>query len=102
MTYLIDIDDTLLIYPDTDKPYQERGAQERYKYAMPNQEEIERLHVLIQDHEIILFTGRGWHQRRLTETQMKLYNIPYDGLIMGIPPGIKVDRDSVKSLKEIL
>jgi hypothetical protein len=97
-TYIVDIDDTILMYPDTYKPYHERGSQERYYQATPNKKEIKKLNKLWVFNTIILFTGRGWHWMELTKKQLKEFGIKYDSLIMGKPPGIYIDKDSLKEV----
>jgi hypothetical protein len=101
-TYIVDIDDTLLIYPDTHLDPECRGAQERYSKALPNTPEIDILNKLYKKNTIILYTGRGWHQYKLTIKQLKSFNINYDQIMFGKPTGIWVDRDFKTSLKECL
>jgi hypothetical protein len=101
-TILIDIDDTLLLYPDSKLPPEQRGGRERYKDAVPDFTEIQILNKLYENNTIILFTGRGWDQYEFTKKQMKIFNIKHHQLICGRPLGIYVDRDSKKSLEELL
>lgn len=101
-TYIVDIDDTLLIYPDSHLPPEQRGAQERYLDAKPNEEEIKILNKLYRDNTIILMTGRGWHNYIFTVNQMKKFKIKYHELYMGKPHGIWVDKDFKTSLKECI
>jgi hypothetical protein len=98
LTYIVDIDDTLILYSDSNRPYWERGAQERYKTGFPNIDEIKKLNKLYENNIIILMTGRGWHRMKFTETQLEMFGVKYHRLIMGKPPGIIVDRDSLKEL----
>lgn len=102
-TFVIDIDDTLLLYFDSELPPQERGSVERYKYAMPNDEEIKILNKLYrQGNTIILMSGRGWNQYDITVQQLKDFKIKYHELILGKPCGIWVDKDFKTSLKECI
>jgi len=102
MNYVIDIDDTLVLYPDSGEPYNERGGKERYPFAMPNIKEIEMCNYLYEtDNRIILHTGRNWDQYDLTVEQLKEMNIKYHELVMGKPQGVYVDRDSLQSLEEL-
>jgi hydroxymethylpyrimidine pyrophosphatase-like HAD family hydrolase len=102
-TFVIDIDDTLLLYFDSELPPEERGGKERYKYAMANDEEIKILNRLYrQGHTIILMSGRGWDQYDITVQQLKDFKIKYHTLILGKLCGIWVDRDFKTSLKECI
>lgn len=93
MTYIYDIDDTLLLYPDTEKEPQNRGGIERYGNEVPNIKEINKLNNLYKNNIIIIYTGRGYNQYDLTVKQLKKYKIKYHELIMGRPLGIFIDRD---------
>jgi len=96
-TIVIDIDDTLIIYPDNGLK-----AQARYPFATPNTIEIELVNKLYKKgHIIILHTGRGWHQYELTKQQMKDFGVKYHELVMAKPVGIYIDKDSYKSLLEV-
>lgn len=102
MRLIIDLDDTLLVYPDTYKLPHERGGKERYRYAKPCNLEIELCNRLYKKgHVIIIYTGRGWDQYILTKMQLKKFKIKYHELIMGKPYGIYIDRDNKRSLKDI-
>lgn len=97
MTLIVDIDDTLLLYDDHGI-----GSIEKYKTGKPNYEEIKRLN----DHfyagnTIILHTGRGWDKYDFTKEQLSKFGIKYHELVMGKPQGIYVDKDAIKSLKEL-
>lgn len=37
-------------------------------------------------HEILISTARGAHWRTMTERQLSLWNVPYDGLLVGQKP----------------
>lgn len=99
MNLVVDIDDTLIITPKeningfmiyhTDK-------------AKPIQEEID----LINEHYdkgdiIILWTGRNWDKYEITKKQLMEHKIKYHELVMGKPLGIYIDKDSIKTLKDI-
>ena len=101
-TYIVDIDDTLLLYPDSHLSPEQRGAQERYLDAMPNFEEIKILNKLYRDNTIILMSGRGWHYYVFTVNQLKKFKIKYHELYLGKPCGIWVDADFKTSLKECI
>jgi len=96
-TIVIDIDDTLIIYPDNTL----EGAA-RYPFASPNVLEIDLCNKLFdQGHTIILHTGRNWNQYDLTVNQMDEIGIKYHELVMGKPQGIYIDKDSYQSLLEV-
>jgi hypothetical protein len=100
---IVDLDDTLLLYPDSDLEPEQREAQERYPDAMPNNEEIEILNRLYDaGNVIIIYTGRGWHNYHLTVGQLIVFGIKYHELLMGKPTGIWVDKDFKTSLKDII
>lgn len=102
MNYVIDIDDTLILYPDSHKKIDERGGKERYKSAMPNLKEIEMNNYLYETgNNIILHTGRNWDQYNLTVDQLREMNIKYSQLVMGKPQGIYIDKDSKRSLGDL-
>ena len=101
-TIIIDLDDTLLIYPDSHLPLEKRGGKERYIDAMPNNEEIKILNKLYEIKTIIIYTGRGWDQYEFTIRQLKIFNIKFHQLICGRPLGIFIDKDSKKSLSEVI
>lgn len=90
---VIDIDDTLLKCDILDG---------KYCNPRPIKEEVEILKELKNTYVIILHTGRHWNHYQTTVQQLKELDIPYDELVMGKPLGIYVDRDSKKSLKELI
>jgi hypothetical protein len=101
MNILVDIDDTLLLYPDSHLPPWERGGKERYENAVPNTEEIKRINRLYKLNRITIYTGRGWEQYDITVAQLKKFGIKFDQLIMGKPQGIYIDADNFKTAKEV-
>jgi len=102
-TFVIDIDDTLLIYSDSDKPVEERDAEARYDQAKENEEEIKICNKLYkQGYTIILFTGRGWHLYQYTKNQLKEFGIKYHELLMGKPHGTWIDKDFLTTLKDVV
>lgn len=101
MRYTIDLDDTLILYPDSNKPPEKRGGAERYLDAKPNKKEIKKLNKLYKEgHTIIINTGRGWGQFEFTKQQLKEFNIKHHGLVMGRPLGTFIDVDSLRSVPE--
>jgi hypothetical protein len=96
MTYVIDIDDTLLIYPK-----HAVFADNKYNCALPNKDEIKRCNELFDSNTIILHTGRNWDKYEFTKKQMERFGIKYHELVMGKPQGIYIDKDSYKSLKDV-
>lgn len=98
-TFVVDIDDTLLLYPN--KKYDD--VFDKYNDAYANQKEIDLLNKLYNDgYTILLLTGRNWDKYFFTVKQLKKFKIKYHQLIMGKPQGCYVDRDSYKSLKEAI
>jgi hydroxymethylpyrimidine pyrophosphatase-like HAD family hydrolase len=98
MTLVIDIDDTLLLYPERDYTLPLKG----YADAYANDEEIDLLNYYkSKGHTIILHTGRNWDKYEFTKHQLERFGIQYDELVMGKPQGIYVDIDSIKSLKDL-
>lgn len=99
MTYVIDIDDTLIWYPD--KEY--KDIYEKYDSAIPDKEEIEALNMLFdKGNYVILHTGRNWDKYELTKVQMANFGIKHHELVMGKPQGIYIDKDSYKTISEYL
>ena len=100
MTFVVDIDDTLLLYP-ADKTYDD--IWERYKDAIANKKEIEFVNGLFDaGHCIILHTGRNWDKYEITKKQLKEFNINHHELVMGKPQGVYIDKDSYKSIRRAL
>ena len=100
MTIVIDIDDTLLLYP---KNIDKNDIKNRIKNIKPNTKEIELLNRLKKTgYTIILHTARRWDLYDITIKQMKKYNIQFDQLVMGKPIGIYIDSDSEKSIANLL
>jgi hydroxymethylpyrimidine pyrophosphatase-like HAD family hydrolase len=98
-TLVIDIDNTLLMYPD--KKYD--NILDKYNDAIPDWAEISLLNELwANGYIIILFTGRNWDKYNFTINQLKEIGIRFDQLIMGKPQGIYIDKDSFKTLKEAI
>jgi hydroxymethylpyrimidine pyrophosphatase-like HAD family hydrolase len=94
MTYVLDIDDTL-IYSDYDI------ASNKYVVKGYDKEEIELLNKKYDEgHIIILYTGRSWGQYDITIKQLKEARIKYNQLVMGKPVGIYIDKDSYRSIKD--
>lgn len=99
-TFVIDIDDTLLLYPKN-RPYSE--IWKRYVDAVADHEEIDLTNELYRKgHVIILHTGRNWDKYDITVKQLAEFNINYHQLVMGKPQGIYIDKDSRKTLKETI
>jgi hydroxymethylpyrimidine pyrophosphatase-like HAD family hydrolase len=97
LTFVIDIDDTLLLYPR--KHFIE--VFDKYKSAEPNFEMIKTVNQLFKaGHIIILHTGRNWDKYTMTKQQLLDFDISYHELVMGKPQGIYIDKDSYKSIKE--
>ena len=97
MTFVIDIDDTLILYPD--KIYE--NIENRYQDAIPNKKEIDIVNKSYNNgHVIILHTGRNWNKYERTKQQLKDFNICHSELVMGKPQGIYIDKDSYKTFKE--
>lgn len=93
MNFVVDIDNTLLLYPDGDN----------YNDAVPNIDEIKILNSLyVKGHIIIIHTGRNWDKYEFTKKQLKDFGIKYHELVMGKPQGIYIDTDSYQSLREYL
>ena len=99
MIFIIDIDDTLLLY-DNNKKYE--NIIDKYNSASPDLKEIDILNNLyLFGNTIILYTGRNWDKYEYTKQQMKKFNINYHELVMGKPQGIYIDKDSMRSLQEV-
>ena len=100
MTYIIDIDDTLLI---SEKSECKECSRVTYKLIDIFKDEIKKVNKLYKKgHIIILWTGRGWDYYRITKMQLSACRIKYQELIMGKPQGIYVDRDAIRSVDEIV
>lgn len=84
-TYIVDMDNTICRTLDTD-----------YKNSKPLYERIGKINQLHLDgNEIIINTGRHHKYLQLTLNQLKDWNVRYDSLRMGKPPGIIVDDMAV-------
>jgi hypothetical protein len=98
MNLIIDIDDTLLLYPN--KTFE--NIIDKYNAAYPDHEEIRLLNERYNKGDlIILHTGRNWDKYHFTKKQLEKFGIKHHELVMGKPQGIYVDRDSYKSIKDI-
>lgn len=100
VTFLVDIDDTLIMYIDSylNVNFRMNGNIEKYKKGVPNKKLIKKLNKLYRNNTIIIYTGRGWDKLAFTKKQLKKFGIKYDSLIMGKPPGIIIDADSLQEL----
>jgi hydroxymethylpyrimidine pyrophosphatase-like HAD family hydrolase len=97
---VIDLDDTLIKYADNEGW---ENIMEKYKTATPNKTEISYLNSLYETgYKVIIHTGRGWDKYELTKDQLKKFGIKHHELVMGKPQGIYIDKDSYKSLLEIV
>lgn len=95
-TYVVDIDDTLLV---SKKITCRNCSRTIYTYPEPIKEEIRVLKKLYKKgHRIILHTGRGWDCYETTVYQLKSLKIKYHELIMGKPQGVYVDKDAIRTL----
>ena len=98
MTYIVDIDDTIIKSDIKKCTHCGRISYESFKAL---QKEIDELNKRYNEGDtIILYTGRGWDQYEITKEQLKKCRIKYSQLLMGKPIGIWVDKDSVKSVTE--
>jgi hydroxymethylpyrimidine pyrophosphatase-like HAD family hydrolase len=100
MTFVIDIDGTLLISRsvDCDECY-----HTNYFIDKVDKKEIALVNKAAKKgHTIILYTGRGWDQYEITKEQLKKAKIKYHELVMGKPQGIYVDKDAITSLKDVI
>ncbi len=92
MTFVIDIDDTLI-------------KSEKPGYLRPEEikSETELVRMLYKSgYIIILHTGRNWDKYKLTINQLKKFGIPFHELVMGKPQGVYIDKDSYKSINDYL
>jgi hydroxymethylpyrimidine pyrophosphatase-like HAD family hydrolase len=97
MNFVIDIDDTLLIYPNRKFV----DIYEKYSSAFPNNEAIKKVNELYnKGHVIILHTGRNWDKYQFTKKQLHIFGVKHHELVMGKPQGYYIDKDSYKSLKD--
>lgn len=97
MTFVIDIDDTILLYPN--KHYD--NIEERYIDAKVDEKLKDAINKLFNaGNVIILHTGRNWDKYEITKNQLKEFDIKHTELVMGKPQGIYIDRDSYKTLEE--
>ena len=94
---IIDLDDHLLLYENSSLV-----GREKYALAIPNHEEINITNKFYDDgHIIIIHNGRNWDKYIFTKTQLDTFDIRYHELVMGKPQGIYVDKNSIKSLKDL-
>jgi hypothetical protein len=94
MTYIFDIDDTLI------KSELYNGE---YVNIKPIQDEIDALNEKYNEgHIIILFTGRHWNHYTQTKAQLRNFNIQYHELIMSKPIGYYIDAtNNYKSCRDV-
>jgi len=100
MTFVVDLDDTLLI-----SEKRECANCRRVEYFNPVllQKEKEYCNKLYDNgNTIILYTGRNWDCYNLTVEQLRKCGIKYHQLVMGKPQGIYIDKDAKTSLKEFV
>ena len=97
---VVDIDDTLLKSQKED--CRVCGAP-KYTNPEPIQPEIDKLNELFKSGVIvILYTGRGWNQYKITKKQLINLGINHNELIMGKPPGPYIDlTQNYKRIGEI-
>jgi hydroxymethylpyrimidine pyrophosphatase-like HAD family hydrolase len=100
MTFVVDIDDTLLV---SEKIECDKCGRMKYLNPKPIKEEIKASNKLYDlGHIIILYTGRNWDCYNLTVEQLKECGIKYHELVMGKPQGKLIDKDAKTSLKEFV
>ena len=100
MTFLIDIDDTILVSDKT-----ECSCCGRVSYSLKeiDTKEIKRINAAYAaGHTVLMYTGRNWDCYRQTKQQLESVGVKYHELVMGKPSGIYVDKDSVRSIGEVL
>ena len=84
-TYVFDIDDTVLFST------LENGT---YTVQSSNEALVKKMRVLKKQGDIIiLHTARHWNYFSITKTQLEIYDIPYDTVIMGKPVADKYVDD---------
>jgi hypothetical protein len=95
---VIDIDNHLLY-----SEYNEcKPNNEKYKIVGVNQEEIDLINLKYDEgHTIILFTGRSWGLYDITKKQVNDAGIKHHELVMGRPVGVYIDRESIKSIRDL-
>jgi hydroxymethylpyrimidine pyrophosphatase-like HAD family hydrolase len=90
MTYVFDIDDTILFSK------LENGEYILIDY---NKKMIEKIRELchIRGNTVILWTGRHWKYLELTQKQLKEAGVEYNTLVMGKPPAdFYIDDKAIK------
>jgi hydroxymethylpyrimidine pyrophosphatase-like HAD family hydrolase len=96
-TYVVDIDDTLLV---SKKRRCKHCKSMIYFDCKPVVEEVKKVNRLHRrGNTIILWTGRNWNCYDLTVKQLKECGILYHELIMGKPQGVYVDKDAITKLE---
>lgn len=101
MTFIIDLDDTLI--KTKDALCQICNNPKKILEAIPIQMEINLVNEAYnRGHIIIIHTARGWSQYDITIQQLKNYKIKYHHIVMGKPAGIYIDADCHKSIKEVI
>jgi hydroxymethylpyrimidine pyrophosphatase-like HAD family hydrolase len=94
MTYIYDIDDTII---------KSDLINGEYCNAEPIQSEIDILNKLYDaGSKIMLHTGRHWNHYDITIEQLKQFGVKYHGLIMGKIPGIYIDKDALNTGKGLI
>jgi len=101
MTFIIDIDDTILV---ANKIKCDKCNRLSYENAEPILNEIEAVNKLYSlGHIIIFLTGRNWDCYKQTVIQLYSLKVKYHNLIMGKPQGIYIDRtDNLNSVFQAL
>lgn len=100
MTYIVDIDNTLLRSDYTPCP---GCGRPEYSGCCPIPEEIYQVNMAYEaGNTIVLHTGRNWDCFDMTVKQLKYYGVKYHTLVMGKPHGIQIDADASKSIEDVL
>lgn len=90
MTYVVDIDNTLL---RSDGP-------PGYENAIPLVQEIEAVNrAFAAGHTIVIHTGRGADKEELTRQQLGRFGVRFHELVTGKPDGVCVDADALMTLR---
>ena len=98
MTFVIDIDDTII---KVGKINCEKCGRVNYETSKPFVGEIDRINRLYQSGNIImLWTSRGWDYYEKTKEQLTVLGVQYHELIMGRPQGVFIDKDSFRNIED--
>jgi len=90
LVFIVEVDHTLFLKPI--------GVKKTLKVNDSMRKLINKLYE--KGHRIILFTGMSWDRYIDLKFELAQFNVCHHELVMGMPIGIYVHKNSFKSIKE--